>query len=469
MTSAHHLHHPPAGSPRALRRLDRRSRPQTASSGVTLAAIAAAAFVLGTAELVVVGVLDLVAADFHVSVARAGLLVTAYAAGISVGGPVLAALTLRFGRTAVMRAALAAYLAGNLVAVAATTFEMVLIARVATGALHGLFIGAAFAVAASVVPRERMGRAISAVFGGIAVSAAVGVPLGTLVGQTFGWQATFVAVVAMGTVAMAAAVGLVPDVAQPGSSGTRAQARHALAPRVLAILAIGFLLMGGQFAGLTYLATYLSEITGVSGAMTTIFLLCFGVANAVGTMFGGREADRDAAGTLLRANLILVAALAVLSVTDATPILTAVALAAWGLVGFGLVPSLQHRVVHARRSRSRAGSRFAGLGGDRRHRRRLAGRRLGGRQRRPGPDRPGCADLRRRAACHLGRRPPPLTRPEPRAVTGGLTQRPTNHRVRSPACSPTAGPTAASPSPISTRRGASTATCSGCAPPRSTA
>jgi len=76
--------------------------------------------------------------------------------------------------------------------------------------------------------------------------------------------------------------------------------------------------MGGQFAGLTYLATYLSEITGVSGAMTTIFLLCFGVANAVGTMFGGREADRDAAGTLLRANLILVAALAVLSVTDAT-------------------------------------------------------------------------------------------------------------------------------------------------------
>ena len=345
MTSAHHLHHPPAGSPRALRRLDRRSRPQTASSGVTLAAIAAAAFVLGTAELVVVGVLDLVAADFHVSVARAGLLVTAYATGISVGGPVLAALTLRFGRTAVMRAALAAYLAGNLVAVAATTFEMVLIARVATGALHGLFIGAAFAVAASVVPRERMGRAISAVFGGIAVSAAVGVPLGTLVGQTFGWQATFVAVVAMGTVAMAAAVGLVPDVAQPGSSGTRAQARHALAPRVLAILAIGFLLMGGQFAGLTYLATYLSEITGVSGAMTTIFLLCFGVANAVGTMFGGREADRDAAGTLLRANLILVAALAVLSVTDATPILTAVALAAWGLVGFGLVPSLQHRVV----------------------------------------------------------------------------------------------------------------------------
>jgi DHA1 family inner membrane transport protein len=166
------------GVPRSLRRRLIRQDARSAGTGVVLAAIAAAAFVLGTAELVVVGVLDLVAVDFDVSLGHAGLLVTTYAIGISVGGPLLAAVTLRFGRTAVMRVALAAYVVGNVVAVAATTFGMVLVARVATGALHGLFIGAAFAVAASVVPRERMGRAISAVFGGgWAVSSSAQAPI----------------------------------------------------------------------------------------------------------------------------------------------------------------------------------------------------------------------------------------------------------------------------------------------------
>jgi DHA1 family inner membrane transport protein len=314
-------------------------------STLALATIAAAAFVLGTAELVVVGVLDLVADDFEVSIATAGLLVTTYALGISIGGPVLAAMTLRLPRKDLMRYALCLYVAGNILAVSAGGFGSVLLARAVTGALHGVFIGAAFSVATAIVPKERMGRAIAAVFGGIAVSAAVGVPLGTLIGQTFGWQATFGCVIALGIVALGATGVLVPDVGTQGAAGTRAQARLALAPPVLAVLGVGFLLLGGQFAGLTYLANYLADVTGVSGAATTVFLLCFGIANAVGTMLGGAAADRDAAGTLVRANVILVVALAILYWTGATPGVTAIALGVWGLVGFGMVPSLQHRVV----------------------------------------------------------------------------------------------------------------------------
>jgi DHA1 family inner membrane transport protein len=318
---------------------------QEKRSGFALAAIAVSAFVLGTAELVVVGVLDLVASTFQVSIGRAGLLVTAYAGGISVGGPILAALTLRVSRSNVVRAALALYLLGNLLAVVAASFELIIVARMITGALHGLFIGAAFAVATSLVPRERMGRAISAVFGGIAASAAVGVPLGTLVGQTFGWRATFGCVFVLGAVALAATLAFVPHLPPQRVGGARGQARHALAPRVLVLLLVGFLLLGGQFAGLTYLASYLADVTGVSGPVITIFLLCFGLANVVGTMIGGREADRDSSGTLVKGNLILVLALVALYVTGALPVVTAIALVIWGLVGFGLVPSLQHRVV----------------------------------------------------------------------------------------------------------------------------
>jgi MFS transporter, DHA1 family, inner membrane transport protein len=256
-----------------------------------------------------------------------------------------AAVTLRRQRRTVLRTALVAYLAGNVLAMTAASFEALVLARVVTGALHGLFIGAAFALATSLVPTERMGRAISAVFGVIAVSAAVGVPLGTLVGQSLGWQATFAGVAILGALALAAVLAAVPGGDPRPTGDLGGQARHALAPRVLAVLGVGFLLLGGQFAGLTYLAEFLAGSTGVSDRLVSAFLLSFGVANAVGTMLGGRAADRDASRTLLVANAILAVTLAALAAAGSSPALAVVALAVWGLVGFGLVPSLQHRVV----------------------------------------------------------------------------------------------------------------------------
>jgi DHA1 family inner membrane transport protein len=314
-------------------------------SDAALAALFLGAFVVGTAELVVVGVLSLVARDMAVSISSAGTLATAYALGISVGGPVLTALSMRFGRRRLLFMSLAAYAAGNLLAVVAVDFGMLLVARVLTGALHGLFVGVAFAVAAGLVPPERMGRAISFVFGGIAVSTALGVPLGTLIGQEFGWRAAFVAIVVLGAVALVATLAFVPPVGNTGTGGFAAQARHALAPRVLAVLGVGFLVMGGQFAALTYLAPFLERVTGISGGLIGAFLLAYGVANAVGTFAGGRFADRAAATTLVVANVLLIGALGTLYLAGSTPIVVALALGVWGLVGFGLVPSLQYRVV----------------------------------------------------------------------------------------------------------------------------
>jgi DHA1 family inner membrane transport protein len=317
----------------------------TSRTNLALAALFLGAFVVGTAELVVVGVLNSIAADLTVSISTAGTLVSAYALGISIGGPVLNAVSIRFGRRAMLWSSLASYTLGNLIAVTAVNFGMLLVARVITGALHGLFIGVAFAVAASLVKPERMGWAISIVFGGIAVSTALGVPLGTLVGQEFGWRATFVAIVILGVGALVVALFLVPPVANNGLGGFSAQARHALAPRVLALLGVGFLLLGGQFAALTYLSVFLLDVTHISSGLISVFLLAYGIANAVGTFAGGWAADRSATKTLVGANVLLVLALGMLYLVGSVPILVAVALAVWGLVGFGLVPSLQYRVV----------------------------------------------------------------------------------------------------------------------------
>jgi MFS transporter, DHA1 family, inner membrane transport protein len=314
-------------------------------STVVLAVLFTAAFIVGSAELVVVGILDLVARGLAVSIPAGGALVTVYAVGIAVGGPALTAATMRFGRRPVLLSALGAYIVGNVLAATAATFGMLLVARAVTGALHGVFIGVAFTVAAAVVPPERMGRAISVVFGGIAVSTALGVPLGTLIGQQLGWRASFVAIVVLGAIALGAAVATVPVVRTTGASGLRAQARHALAPRVLAVLGLGLLVMGGQFAALTFITPFLTRVTGVSEGMTSVFLLAYGAANAIGTFAGGRAADWNARRTLPLAVVVLVADLAALYWFGSVPAVAILALVGWGLVGFGLVPSLQYRVT----------------------------------------------------------------------------------------------------------------------------
>jgi DHA1 family inner membrane transport protein len=319
-----------------------------------LLALGLGAFVVGTSELVIVGILDPIAHDTGVSISTAGTLVTAYALGIAVGGPLVTALTARFNRRLMLRLALAAYMIGSLLAVSTASLGLLFVSRAATGTFHGLFIGVATVIAAGLAEPGREGRAISMVFGGIAVSTVVGVPLGTLIGQTLGWHATFGAVVVLAALALALVLAFVPSVEPVGKGEFGDEARSALAPPVLATLGVGFLIIGGQFTALTYLAPFLDRVTDISGGAISAFLLAFGIATAVGAVASGRAADRNAAGTLIAANAALASALGVLYFVGPVPALTALALVAWGLFGFGLVSTaLQVRVIG-----------LAGRGGD---------------------------------------------------------------------------------------------------------
>ncbi|WP_206067940.1 MFS transporter [Nonomuraea composti] len=305
-----------------------------------------ATFVLGSTELMIVGVLDLMAADTGVTVSTAGILVTAYALGLAIGGPALTAATIRLHRRTLLWACMLAFLLATLTMVVTTSFEFLLVARAVAGSLHGAFVGAAFAAAGSLVPADRMGRAIAIVMGGIAVSTAMGVPIGTLIGRNLGWRGGFIVIVAVGALVLVGLLVLLPAVAGGGAAvGLRAQVRSAFAPRVLVMLAVGVLLLGGQFTVLTYITPFLLQVTGISDAAVSGFLLAYGVATAIGTFAGGWAADRDAPRTLLVANVVLALSLGLLHLTGTIPILAAVALLAWGLVGFGLVPSLQYQVA----------------------------------------------------------------------------------------------------------------------------
>jgi DHA1 family inner membrane transport protein len=318
--------------------------PAPTRPGVVLAALFFGLFVLGCAELLVVGMLDLIATSLHVSVPTAGTLVTACALGLAIGGPLLTALTIRLNRRSVLIASMVIFAVASLVPVLFPSYGLFVVARVISGAVAGLFTGAAFVAGTSIVPPERAGRAISAIISGVAVSAALGVPLGTLAGQAFGWRASFAGIAVLSVVVTMAVAVLVPSV--PGSSGgAGAQARYAFSPRVLAVLGLHVLIFGSLYAALTYIVPFLQNVTGISGAAISVFLLAYGAATAVGSFGGGRFADRNPARSLIVGTIGMAAALLALYLTGSIPVLVALVMVAWGVFAFGMTPSLQLRTI----------------------------------------------------------------------------------------------------------------------------
>lgn len=320
--------------------------------GLVLALLFLATFTLGYSEELVVGVLDLIAADLRVPIPAVGGLVTAYAIGLAIGGPVLTALTIRINRRTVLLATLVVFLVATMLPLLVDNLPLFFLTRGIAGAAGGLFIAAALITATAIVPTERTGRALSAVISGFMVATGLGVPLGTLVGQALGWRGAFAAVLVLALPVTAAIAVAVPAV--PGTGGAAAgQARHAFAPRVLAMLGLMILVFTAISSAFTYLVPFLHDVTGVSGPLVSAFLLAYGAATAVGSLAGGRFADRAAARTVTSATIGLAAALAALYLVGASAPLVAAALLIWGVFAFGMVPSLQYRIVD-----------LAGPGGD---------------------------------------------------------------------------------------------------------
>ena len=168
---------------------------------IALLALTISAFAIGTTEFVIVGLIPTIAADLAVSLPSAGLLVSLYALGVAIGAPVLTALTGKVPRKALLLALMALFTAGNLVAWQSPGYESLIVARILTGLAHGVFFSIGSIIAASVVPKEKAASAIAIMFTGLTVALVTGVPLGTFIGQHFGWRATFLAVAALGVIA----------------------------------------------------------------------------------------------------------------------------------------------------------------------------------------------------------------------------------------------------------------------------
>jgi DHA1 family inner membrane transport protein len=312
---------------------------------LALLALAIGAFGIGTTEFVIMGVLPEVAGDFGVSIPTAGLLVTGYALGVVVGAPLMTVLGTKVPRKRMLMLLMGLFIAGNLLSALSPTFGMMLAGRVVASLAHGAFFGIGSVVAATLVAPDKKARAISMMFTGLTVANVVGVPLGTLIGQSASWRVTFAIVAALGVVGLLGVARLVPEM--PGPEGVRLRRELSAFRNVQVLLAMAMTVLGfgGVFAAVTYIAPMMTHVAGFADGSVTWLLVLFGLGMVAGNLIGGRFADRALMPMLYVSLGGLAVVLALFTLTAHDKVASAVTIALIGGLGFATVPPLQKRVL----------------------------------------------------------------------------------------------------------------------------
>ena len=322
-----------------------------------LIALALGGFGIGLTEFVIAGLLSAVATDMAVSIPTAGYLVSGYALAVVAGALGLTPLIGSWRPKRALLALMVLFVVGNTASALAGGYAALLAGRVVAALAHGAFFGIGSVLAASLVPADRKAGAISIMFGGLTLANVLGVPLGTFVGQQWGWRATFAVIAVVGVVALAGIALLVPDApaadASSGASsrgaGRAASLRSELvafrSPQVWYSLAMTVLVFGGMFGAFMYVEPLLTRVSGFDEAAVPWLLVLFGVGLFAGNLLGGRWADRALTRTLVALTLALGASLVAFGLLAGSRWGAAAMLLAMGFFGFATVPGLQMRVL----------------------------------------------------------------------------------------------------------------------------
>ncbi|GAA1566828.1 MFS transporter [Kribbella hippodromi] len=309
-----------------------------------LTALLVCVFGVTTGEFVVAGILPAVAGELGVSIPAAGLLVTAYALGMIVGGPLLTAITAGRRRKPLVLALLAVAVTGNLLSAAAPNYGVLFAARIATSFVTATFFANAIVIATTSAPPEKQASTVAKVAFGMNLAMILGAPLGTWIGTAFGWRTTFAAITACCAIGLVLVARYIPS-DQPGvrtsALGEFTVFRDRQLLRAITITAVANV---GLLMVFTYLAPLLTGPGKFSATAVAPMLLVYGVGATIGNLVGGRLADRALRASQLAA-LTFLAVLLVALWLSPSPILTALLVFAIGAVGFSVIPGMQARVL----------------------------------------------------------------------------------------------------------------------------
>lgn len=308
--------------------------------------LTAISFVVGVVELIIGGILDLVARDLGVSVGRAGLLITGFALVFGISGPVLLFLTGKFDRKRVTLAALFVFAIGKFVAILSNTYGVLLLSRVISAASGALLTVLCLTLAARIAAPEYRGRAIGLVVMGISGAVVLGVPIGVSMGHAYGWRSPFILVVVLTIalmVSVAAFFGKVPT--DPPVSLTK-QMQALRGRRVLAAHLTTFSFLAGHFTLYGYLTPFAILVMGFGGAAITAVYFVYGAAAVTGGGLAGISADKfGPRRTLLTAIVLLGACLLIIPHTSVAPMLFWAVLVVWGVLSWSITPPIQSHLV----------------------------------------------------------------------------------------------------------------------------
>jgi DHA1 family inner membrane transport protein len=313
---------------------------------LALYALTVGAFGIGVTEFVIMGLLLEVGAEFGVSIQAAGWLISGYALGVVIGAPLLTAITGRWPRKRVLVGLMIIFTLGNAACALAPDYDFLMAARVLTAFAHGTFFGVGSVVATGLVAPDKRASAIALMFTGLTVANILGVPLGTWVGQAFGWRFTFWAVAGVGIIALIVIELFVQRDETRHEDGDWRADLAAMARRpVLLGLLVTVLGYAGVFAVFTYIAPLLTQVVGFDEFAVSPILLVFGAGLVSGNLLGGRLADRYLVPTMLGALMVLVSVLGLMTLALHSRVVAVIFVGLLGASAFATVPPLQMWVL----------------------------------------------------------------------------------------------------------------------------
>ncbi len=323
---------------------------------IAVFALALAAFCIGSTEFIVSGILLAVSGDLGISIPTAGLLVTGYAAGVAVGGPLLGLLMTRIPLKPATLGVMSIFAVGQLLCAFAPNYELLLGARLISACGHGVFFGVASVAVSQLVPAERRGAALSLFVGGITIANILGLPGGTAIGNAFGWRSTFVVIAVLAVISVIAVfLALPPETKGEAEADAplALQARQLLHQEVfLTYLAIA-IIMVGQLAFGTFQVAMLTKVTGIGEGLVPYYLLAGGAGAVVGIWLGGKGADWNVDLSILIIVAGQIVCFAALLVAVYNPIAVALMLFMSSLFGFGFSTPVQLRILRGARAAPR--------------------------------------------------------------------------------------------------------------------
>jgi DHA1 family inner membrane transport protein len=332
--------------------LDRPTRPVSvvapdpAVRWLAVLALALGGFAIGTTEFVAMGLLPDIASTLGITEPTAGHVISAYAMGVVIGAPVIAALAARVPRKALLLTLMAVFTLGNLASVLAPSYGTLMIARFVAGLPHGAYFGIAALAATHLMGRHNRAKAVAHVMCGLTVATVIGVPLASWLGQALGWRSAFGLVVAIGIGTLVALSFWLP--AQLRSMHVTSPLTELAALRRVQVwlaLAVGMIGFGGMFAVYTYISTTMTDVAGLPRALVPLALMVFGGGMVVGNLIGGRLADQSVVRALYLSMSALGIILAVFVLASHNPWTALPVLFGIGAAGSAVAPALQTRLM----------------------------------------------------------------------------------------------------------------------------